>query len=133
MLTKRVAALAWIACQVRPDLSYRVSKLQSVAGKGFIRDSRECNKLLEHALEHSTQGIFFCSTGVDWSDAVVCTVSDASFCNESVTVGGLKEDGRSQQGHVICLAPGGIVNMTEAMIHPISWSSTTIKGCVDPH
>ena len=77
-----VAALARIARQVRPDLSYRVSKLQSVAGKGFIRDSRECNKLLEHALEHSTQGIFFCSTGVDWRDAVVCIVSDASFCNE---------------------------------------------------
>ena len=78
-------------------------------------------------LEHSTKGIFFCSTRVAWSDAVVSTVSDASFCNESGTVGGLKEGGRSQQGHVICLAPGGIVNMTEAMIHPISWSSTTIK------
>ena len=58
---------------------------------------------------------------------MVCIVSDASFCNESVTVGGLKEDGRSQQGHVICLAPGGIVNVTEAMIPPISWSSTMIK------
>ena len=62
-----------------------------------------------------------------WSYAVVCTASDSSFCNESMTVRGLKEDGRSQQGHVICLAPGGIVNMTEAMIHPISWSSTTIE------
>ena len=41
-----VASLAWVARQVRPGLSYRVSKLQSVAGKGYIKDMRECNKVL---------------------------------------------------------------------------------------
>ena len=43
-----VAAIAWVARQVRPGLSYRVSKLQSVAGKGCIKDIRDCNKLLEY-------------------------------------------------------------------------------------
>ena len=41
-----VASLAWIARQVRPALSYRVSKLQTVAGNGCIKDIRECNKVL---------------------------------------------------------------------------------------
>ena len=73
-----VAALSWVARQVRPDLSYRVSKHQTVAGKGRIKDMRECNKVLEYAVEHSSQGIHFASSGVTWDDAVVCTITDAS-------------------------------------------------------
>ena len=122
-----VAALSWVARQVRPDLSYRVSKLQTVAGKGHVKDLRECNKVLEYAVQHSSQGIHFASSGIDWDDAVVCTITDASFCNESTIVDGVVEDGRSQQGYLICLAPGDIVNRTEAVVHPMSWSSTVIK------
>ena len=57
--------------QVRPGLTYRVSKLQSVAGKGYVKDMRDCNKVLEYAHETSTQGIHFASEGIDWDDAVV--------------------------------------------------------------
>jgi hypothetical protein len=122
-----VAALAWVARQVRPGLSYRVSKLQSVAGKGFVKDMKECNKVLEFAQDNSTEGIHFASSGVTWDDAVVCTITDASFCNETIMIDGVPEPGRSQQGYIVCLAPAGIVNLTEATIHPISWSSTHIK------
>ena len=34
---------------------------------------------------------------------------------------------RSQQGYVVALAPADIINAKTAVIHPISWSSTTIK------
>ena len=122
-----VASLAWVARQVRPGLSYRVSKLQSVAGKGYIKDMRECNKVLEYAQEHSTEGIFFSSEGITWDEAVVCTITDASFCNETVVIDGVSEPGRSQQGYIVCLAPAGMLNLSEAIIHPISWSSTHIK------
>ena len=47
-----VASLSWIARQVRPGLSYRVSKLQSVAGNGKVKDMRACNKVLELSLIH---------------------------------------------------------------------------------
>ena len=40
---------------------------------------------------------------------------------------GIEEPGRSQQGYLVCLAPAGILNLDEAIIHPISWSSTHIK------
>ena len=122
-----VAALAWVARQVRPALSFRVSKLQTVAGKGHVKDMREANKVLDFALETSTQGVYFASTGIDWDDAVVCTITDASFCNESVYVDGVMEGNRSQQGYLVCLAPGDIINAKTATIHPISWSSTVIK------
>ena len=122
-----VAALAWVARQVRPALSYRVSKLQSVAGKGFVKDMRECNKVLEYAQASSAEGIHFASSGITWDDSVVCSIADASFCNETVIINGVPEEGRSQQGWIVCLAPAGMVNLTEATIHPISWSSTHIK------
>ena len=57
---------------------------------------------------------------------VVLSISDASFQQESIIVDGEVEEGRSQQGYLVCLAPNGISNLTDAYIHPISWSSTHI-------
>ena len=74
-----MASLAWVARQARPDLSYRVSQLQSVAGRGHVRDLRECNKVLEFAQNTSEEGIYFASEGIDWDDCVVCSISDAAF------------------------------------------------------
>ena len=122
-----VAALAWVAGQDRIGLAYRVSKLQSVAGNGFIKDMCSCNKVLENAQTHALEGIHFTSPGLDWDEAVVCTITDASFCNETVNIDGVPELGRSQQGYIVCLAPARIVNLPEAMIHPISCRSTHIK------
>jgi len=123
-----VASLAWVARQVRPTLSCRVSKLQTVAGKATGNDLRECNKTLEYALETSTEGIFYSTEMGPWDDSVVCSINDASFGNEEVEVQpGVWEDGGSQQGGSIRLAPADVVNATVTTVHPISWSSTVIK------
>jgi hypothetical protein len=95
-----VAGMAWVARQVRPGLCYRVSKLQSVAGNGCIKDIRECNKVLEYAQSCSDEDIFFASEGITWNEAVVCSISDASFRNETVIINGESEPGRSQQGYL---------------------------------
>ena len=42
-LRSATQALAWIARQVRCDLSYGVSKLQAALGHGAVKDLRECN------------------------------------------------------------------------------------------
>ena len=107
-------------------LSYRVSKSQSVAGNGCTKNIRDCNKVLEYAQFCSDEGIFFVSEGIDWDDAVMCNISDASFRSETVNINGVCEPGRSQQGYVCCLAPAGILNMKEAVIHPISCRATLI-------
>lgn len=49
-----VAALARVAMQVWPGLSYLVSKLQNVAGNSFVRDMREYSKDLEYAQANSS-------------------------------------------------------------------------------
>ena len=123
-----VASLSWVARQCRPALSYSVNKLQTKQGKGTYADIKECNKVLDFALRTSEDGIFFSSDQrLDWEDMVVCTVTDASFCNESEFVKGVLEPGRSQQGYVICLAQADAVNAKEMVVHPIVWSSTVIK------
>jgi hypothetical protein len=121
------AALAWVGRQVRPDLSYRVSRLQTMVGKCTTKEMKEANAILDYALESSTQGVYFASSCFAWDDMVMCSIGDASFGNDKVLVNGEYEDGRSQQGYVIALAPPSALNDEVSTIHPISWSSTTIN------
>ena len=50
-------SLAWIARQTRPDLSYRISKIQSTFENACVRDLRECNRIVQYATSTSTRGI----------------------------------------------------------------------------
>ena len=91
-----VQALAWIARLTRPDLSYRVSRLQTLISKATVKDLRETNRVLEYAQLHSTKGIYFSPDGPSWKDAVVATISDACFCHEVEDIGCCLEENRSQ-------------------------------------
>ena len=52
-------SLAWIARQTRPDLSYRISKIQSTFENACVRDLRECNCILEYATSTHSLHLFF--------------------------------------------------------------------------
>ena len=93
-----------MARQVRPKLSYKVSKLQCVAGKGTVKDMKECNKVLEFALQTSDEGLYFASDGFDLDEAVLCTITDASFANDTEEVNVVNEAGRSQHAVVTTAA-----------------------------
>jgi len=124
------AALAWVGRQTRPDLSYRVSRMQTLIKQATIKEMKECNTILEYALNTSGQGIYFSSAGFTWDDMVVCSIGDASFGNDKVLVKDEFEDGRSQQGYIVALSAPSILNDKESIIHPITWSSTTItRAC----
>ena len=58
-------SLAWIARQTRPDLSFRISKIQSTVENACVRDLRECNKNAEYATSTSTRGFYFSRSGRD--------------------------------------------------------------------
>ena len=111
-------SLAWIARQTRPDLSYRISKLQSTFE--CVKDLRECNRIVEYAIFASTCGIYF-SLGFPWNDAVVATISDAvSVKNRSSSTESLRISSHK-------LALGNALNAEKMLIHPLSWSSTRIR------
>ena len=87
-------SLVWIARQTRPDLSYRISKMQSTFENARIRVLRECSRIVDYAASTSTRGIFF-PPDFSLDDAVVVTISDASFCQEQEQVDGITQNFKS--------------------------------------
>ena len=79
-----IGSLGWIARQCRPDLSYDVSRGQSVVSKATVKDLKEANQALQQAKEFSERGLIFEAYAVSWLDMMVVTVTDASFANETV-------------------------------------------------
>ena len=69
----------------------------------------------------STRGICFSSV-CSWRDAVVVTISDASFCQEQEQLDGITLNFKSQQACITALAPGNALNAGRMLIHPLSWS-----------
>ena len=75
-------SLQWIARQCRPDLCYRVSRLQSVAATATVRDLRDANKIVDYAKVTHSNGLTFKSGLLDWDTMVMCVITDASHGNE---------------------------------------------------
>ena len=117
-------SLVCVARQTRPDLSHRISKIQSTFENVCVRDLRECNRIVEYAVSTSTRGIYF-SLAFSWDDAVVVTISDASFCQEQEHLDEITQNFKSQQACVTALAAGALYD-ERVLVHPLSWSSTRI-------
>eukprot|EP00973_Karenia_brevis_P001347 183110-Karenia_brevis.AAC.1 len=88
---------------------------------------RECNKIAEYAQDTSSDCIYFVPTDCNWEEMVTCSITDASFGNDKVLIKDEFESNRSQQGYIIALGSPDISNAETAVIHPICWSSTTIR------
>jgi hypothetical protein len=101
-----------------------------MTNKATTKEMRECNAVLEYALNTSDRGVYFSSSCLTWDEMAICTISDASFGNDKIIINDDFEDGRSQQGYIVALASPSISNDKESIIHPICWSSTTItRAC----
>jgi hypothetical protein len=122
-----VGSLAWVSRQCRPDLSYGVSKLQSICTKARVLDLGMANKLVREGAARSDTGLHFHSGTFRWSDMIAITVSDASHANEESLVGGVMEPHRSQRGRMTLLGDSRALTEETAAVHVISFSSTLIK------
>ena len=113
-------SLAWIARQTRPDVSYRISKIQSTFENACVRELQECNHIVEYATSTSTRGVYF-TPDSSLDDAVVATISDASFCQEDEQLDRMTQNLKSQQACITALAPGVTrLNAEKMLIHPFS-------------
>jgi hypothetical protein len=123
-------SLAFVARQCRPDMSYSVSKLQSLAGPGTtVKDLKHANDVLDYAIKTASKGLTFKANVLDWNDMIVGAISDASFCSEKETdpITGKEKKHKSQCGKLIILAPKSLITSNITHFHPISFSSTTQK------
>ena len=117
-----VGSLSWISRQARPDILYRVSKLQSSIKGATVATLHEANKVLEIALKGKTLKLRYRNGPFDFENLGVLTASDASFAGESKD--------RSQQGRIHFLAPANQLTdpaCSEYDVMVVSFSSTTIK------
>ena len=102
--------------------------MQTKVNHATVAEMRECNRILEHAKQTSDVGIYFSPDGPKWDEAVMVTITDASFCNEApLDAQGNPEEHRSQQAYLNALGPANTVNAEQIVVHPISWGSTVIK------
>ena len=77
-----IGSLAWVARQCRPELAYLTSRLQSVVNAAQVKHLEECNRAVQLAREGSENCLTYKARAFDFQDAVLVTVTDASFANE---------------------------------------------------
>ena len=122
-----VGSLAWIARQVRPKLSYACSRMQSVVSKAQVKHLEFCNKVLQEAKKDADVGIYFEANLFDFHDAILLSISDASWAGETMVIQDKVFPRRSQYGFFTCLANPELWTEDQGNIHVIGWKSAIIK------
>ena len=123
-----VGSLAWIARKTRPDFAYECSKMQSIVGIAQVKHLDTCNQVLHDMKATSGQGLNFKSGVIDFNDAILMTISDASWAGEELVIKDRVFPRRSQHGYFITLAEPKLWDSQDGgHIHFISWKSAVIK------
>ena len=115
-------SLAWVARQTRPDLAYRVSRLQSSIKNATVSTLCDANAVVQLAHKGDQVRLRFPSGHLKWDEIGLITITDASFSNE--------QNYRSQQGR--CHFLGDLTEIKSSScntyrVMPLSYSSTTIR------
>ena len=108
-----IGSLSWIARQGRPDLSYRVSRLETMVKGAIIATLKEANKVVDLAIGGLDLCIRYPTGMCDFNDLGVLTVTDASFAGEP----GMK----SQQGRMhfyVLPRKSGIQSVSSSLFFP---------------
>jgi len=122
-----VGSLAWIARQARPELCYSCSKMQSVVGSALVKHLEACNRILHDAISSSSRGIFFKAGAFSPDEAIMITVSDASWAGEDLIIDDKVFPRRSQYGTIMALGHPDLWDKQAGYIHFLGWKSGLIK------
>ena len=108
-----IGQLSWIACQTRPDLSFDLCELSSVANKAKVSDMIKANKVLSKTKRNHMKLYY---QPIDVSNMTIVIYNDSSFVNLS--------SGGSQGGFITYL----VDNQENCM--PLMWQSKRLKRVV---
>jgi len=122
-----IGSLAWVARQVRPELCYQTSKLQSVVATALVKHLEQCNKVLQEAKATASRGLFFKAGAFNWDDAILVTTTDASWANEKKIIDGHIYPRRSQFGRINAIGSPDLWDGDNGVIHIIGWKSGLIR------
>lgn len=123
-----IGSLGWIARQCHPEISYGVSKMQGAIRKAALKHLRETNQILDTPQGYKPDGLLFRSDAICWTDAIVVTVTDASFAQEAVIeTNGNEKPHRTQKAYIILLCSPDILENDSAGCHTLACRSLTGK------
>ena len=115
-------SLTWISRQTRPDLGYRMSRLQFSIKDATVSTLTDPNAVVVLAHKGHDVKLCFPAAHLQWNEVGVITVTDASFSNE--------KNYKSQQGRIHFLGDLKEIKddkTTTYRVMPLSFGSTTIK------
>ena len=105
-----------------------MSKHQGVVAKAKVKDLKETNQTLGFAKENAELGLTYHSGAINWDNAVIVTVTDASFAQETEhDADGKEKAHRTQKAFMNLLVDPEIMENDSAGCHVWSWKSTTDK------
>lgn len=123
-----VGSLSWYSRVCRPDLSFQVNQLQAVQQRARVEDLVSANRLLHFALETKERGIFYASGVMDFDDAMILSINDASHAaSYDINNNGEPMGHRSQSGRILALVRKDFIKTGDEVIHMLQWTSTVIK------
>ena len=124
-------SLSWIARQCIPEKTYICGKLQQVVNIAQVKHLEVANATLQDMKDTSDRGLFFKAGAFKFSEAIMITVSDASWANDQkvvctdmdVTIFPMK----SQFGRFTLLGHPDLWDADEGYVHIIGFKSGLIK------
>lgn len=122
-----IGSLSWIARQVRPDLSYRTSRLQSSVLEAKRFHLKEANKVVEHAVAHRETGLVFRHDSFNFHEAMIVTMADASWAGDTEIVNDIPQKHKSQRACLVMLCDDRLITGDVSSFHPIHYGSNLIR------
>ena len=125
-------SLAWIARQCRPEMLYVCSKLQQIATIAQVKHLETCNRVLQQMVATSSRGLFFKAGEFRFSDAILISISDASWANdEKIVITDMETHKRfprrSQFGRITLLGDPKLWSANQGYVHFLGFKSGLIK------
>ena len=115
-----IGSLQYAATNTRPDVSARLSFLQSRITTACVRDLLDANRLLHDAKQHKDTKLII--KPIPLEDVRFVSFSDASFATRS--------NAQSQKGCLIVTASKQIGHLQQSDISPLLWYSKKIARVV---
>ncbi len=121
-------SMSWVVRSCRPEESYAVSCAQQQRNKATVQQLLDVNQAVIDLQADPKRGLMFLP-GIDWYNATLGVIADASHAGEVEWIDDWKEleAFRSQGARILVIADKAIAQNKPGMFYAIGYGSTVIR------
>jgi hypothetical protein len=121
-------SMSWVVRSCRPEESYAVSCAQQQRNKATVQQLLDVNQAVIDLQADPKRGLTYLP-GIDWYNATLGVIADASHAGEVEWIDDWKEleAFRSQGARILVIADKAIAQNKPGMFHAIGYGSTVIR------